>query len=92
MLLGLVLVLALWVLAGVAARAGVPAGRVVLAVVLGLVVIALGMTQRQLLVGSAHWVIRVLHLLVGLWAMGLGERLARGILERAPAAAGRAVA
>jgi hypothetical protein len=92
MLLGLVLVVALWVLAGVAARAGVPAGRVVFAAVLGLVVLALGMTQRQLLVGSAHWVIRVLHLLVGLWAMGLGERLARGILERSPATAGRAVA
>src|SRR5690348_6216321 len=79
MLLGLVLVLALWVLAGVAARAGVSAGFVALAIVWGLIVLALGMAQTKLMPGSAHWVIRVLHLLVGLAAMGLAERLAARI-------------
>ena len=85
MLLGLVLVLALWVLAGLAARAGVPLGLVALAVAWGLIVPALGLTQDQLLPGSAHWVIQVLHLLVGLGAIGQAEGLAARIKARRPA-------
>jgi hypothetical protein len=85
MLLGLVLVLALWVLAGLAARAGVPLGLVALAVAWGLIVPALGLTQDQLLPGSAHWVIQVLHLLVGLGAIGQAEGLAARIRARQPA-------
>src|SRR5437868_374269 len=74
-LIGLVLVLSLWALALLSARAGVPIGLVALALVWGLITIILGMTQTQLLPGSAHWVIRALHLVVGLVAMGLGETL-----------------
>ena len=37
------------------------------------------MTQTQLLPGSWHWVIQVLHLLLGLGAMGQGEGLAARI-------------
>src|ERR687885_1554993 len=85
MLLGLVLVLALWILAGLAARAGAPIGLVALAVVWGLIVPALGLTQTQLLPGSAHWVIQVLHLLVGLGAIGQAEALAARIKGRRPA-------
>ena len=76
MLLGLVLVLSLWVLAGLAARAGVPIGLVMLAVAWGLIVPALGLTQAQLLPGSAHWVIQVVHLLLGIGLLGLAENLA----------------
>ena len=76
MLLGIALVLLLWVQAALAARAGAGAGLVALAAVWGLVVVALGMTQTRLLPGDFHWVIRVLHLLVGLAAIGLAERLA----------------
>ena len=36
----------------------------------------LGLTQSQLLPGDAHWVVQVLHLLVGLVAMGLAQDLA----------------
>jgi hypothetical protein len=85
MLLGFVLVLSLWVLAGLAARAGVPMGLVALAVAWGLIVPALGLTQDQLLPGSAHWVIQVLHLLVGLGAIGQAEGLAARIKARQPA-------
>ena len=46
------------------------------AVVLGLIVIVIGLTQRDLLVGSAHVVIEVLHLLLGVGAVGLAESLA----------------
>src|SRR5262249_20583720 len=83
MLVGIVLVLSLWALAGLAAWAGVSRGLVALAIVWGLVVPILGLTQTQLLPNSAHWVIRVIHLLVGMGAMGLGERLA-GQVKRSP--------
>jgi hypothetical protein len=79
MLAGLVVVLSLWTLAGLAARAGAPIGLVALAVVWGLIVAILGMTQTQLLPGAAHWVIQVLHLLLGVGAIGQGEGLAARI-------------
>lgn len=75
-LLGILLVLALWTLAALAHRAGVPAGLVAGAAVLGLVVPIVGLTQRELLPGSAHWLIQVLHLLLGLGLLGLAENLA----------------
>ena len=37
----------------------------------------LGLTQALLLNGSAHWIVQVLHLLVGLGAIGLAEMLTR---------------
>jgi len=85
MALGLLLVLGLWALAALAALRGAPLGPVIGAVVLGLAVIALGMTQTQLLPGSAHWIIQVLHLLLGMGAMGLGERLGKQAAAPVPA-------
>ncbi len=79
MLLGFVLVLSLWTLAGLAARVGVQPGLVALAVVWGLIVPIVGMTQTQLLPGNAHWVIQVLHLLLGVGAIGQAEGLAARI-------------
>ena len=75
MLLGITLVLLLWTQAVLAARAGAGASLVALGLVWGLVV-ALGMMQNRLLPGEFHWVIKVLHLLVGLAAIGLADRLA----------------
>jgi asparagine N-glycosylation enzyme membrane subunit Stt3 len=87
MLLGVIVVLALWTLAGIAAKVGAPLPRVVMAVLWGFVVVALGMTQMQFFPGSLHWVIRVTHLLVGIGAMAQGERLARFALRFGVAAA-----
>lgn len=81
-LFGLVLVLSLWVLAFLAARAGLPPALVALTTAWGVIVLLLGLTQDQLLPGSAHVVIKVVHLLVGLSAIGLAERMARGIKGR----------
>jgi hypothetical protein len=75
-LLGILLALALWTLAALAFRAGVPAGMVAAAAVYGLLVVIVGLTQRELLVGSAHWVIEVIHLLLGIGLVGLAESLA----------------
>ncbi len=83
-LVGLILVLALWTLAGIAARAGVSLPFVAAAVVWGLVVPVFGLNQASLLTGDAHWLIRVLHLLVGLVAVGMGEGLAARIRRAEP--------
>jgi hypothetical protein len=75
-LIGILIVLGLWTQAVLAARAGVQPGMVAGAAVLGLIVIVVGLTQRELLPGSAHWVIQVLHLLLGIGAVGLADSLA----------------
>ncbi len=82
MLLGIALVLALWVLAVLAAVAGVNLGLVALAFVWGLVVPALGLTQTRMVPGGAHWIIQVLHLLVGIIAIALAQVLALRIIGR----------
>lgn len=79
MLLGFILVVLLWTMAGLATRARVNLGLIALAVVWSLIVPIFGMTQSRLFPGSMHWVIQVLHLLVGLGAMGISEALASRI-------------
>src|SRR5262245_29992683 len=79
MLLGLLLVVLLWSLAIMGARAHVPAGLVALAIAWGFVVPGLGLLQGELLPGDSHWVVQVLHLLVGMIGIGLAERLAARI-------------
>jgi hypothetical protein len=85
--IGFLLVFGLWTLAFLAARAGVRPPQVAMAAVWGLVVPVLGLTQTRLLVGSAHWLIEVLHLLVGIAAVGMAEGLAARIKERLAAVA-----
>jgi len=83
---GFVLVLSLWALAVLAALAGVSPAFVALAIAWGLLVPVFGMTQDRLLIGEAHWMITVLHLLMGLGAMAQAEGLAARIKSaRAPA-------
>src|SRR3954454_20241702 len=60
MLLGLLLVVLLWAMAGLAATRHAPIGMVAGAVVWGLIVLWLGLTQDSLLPGSMHWIIQVL--------------------------------
>lgn len=86
MLVGLILVLSLWTLAFLGARAAVPVGQVAVAFVWGLLVVLLGFTQDQILTGDAHWLVQVLHLLVGLAAIAMAEGLGVRI-RQAPAAA-----
>ncbi len=81
-LLGFILVLGLWTLAFVGARSGVPVGFVVVAFAWGLIAPLLGLTQTSLLTGDSHWVVQVIHLLVGLGAIGIAERLATMIKAR----------
>jgi hypothetical protein len=83
MLVGLLFVLCLWGLAGVGLRAGAPLGLAALVAGWGALVVALGLTQDSLLPGSSHWVVRLVHLLVGITAIGLAEVLGGRIRRQA---------
>ncbi|HEY3060999.1 MAG TPA: hypothetical protein VGL99_18705 [Chloroflexota bacterium] len=83
MLLGILLVLSLWALAILGWRGGAPVGLALGAIVWGLVVVWLGLNQDSLVPGDLHWLIRVLHLLVGLAAIGLAEMLGARIRRAA---------
>jgi hypothetical protein len=77
--LGFVLVIALLSLSFIAARSGASIGLVALAVVWGLVAPLVVELQVNLMSGNWHWVIQVIHLLIGLGAIALGEILAFAI-------------
>jgi uncharacterized membrane protein len=77
MLLGILTVAALWVI-GIA-QAFSPGGSWVtagLAVLIGAIVLWLGMIQTSLMTGNTHWVIQVLHLVLGVAAIGVGHMAA----------------
>lgn len=89
MVIGFVFVLSLWALAVLAGRAGASPAVAGVAIVVGLVLPILGLTQHGLLPGDAHWLIQVVHLLLGVVAIGLGEALGARI---GPAESGAASA
>jgi hypothetical protein len=72
-------VIGLLVLSGIGFAARIGPALPVAGIVLGLIVVWLGLNQTTLLVGSAHWIIQVLHLLAGLAAIGMAENLGRRI-------------
>ena len=77
MLLGFLAVGALWVI-GIA-QPFVPRGSWIVAscaVIVGAAMVAIGMMQSSLLVGRFHWVIQVIHLLLGLLTIGIGHMAA----------------
>jgi len=71
MILGQAFVVGLWLMALLCWRAGTPAGLAIVAIAWGFLVWWFGMAQRNLMLGDSHWVIRVVHLLIGMAAMGL---------------------
>jgi hypothetical protein len=75
--IGVVLVLTLWTIAAIAARSGVPAGTVTFAAGWGLLVVLLGLAQEDLVTGSWHWTIQVLHLAISMGAIWWGRRLVK---------------
>jgi len=74
MLLGLLVVLSLWIVGiGQAFSSGGSWPLACGAFLFGLLVIIVGMKQTSLLVGSFHWVIQVVHLLLGILAVEIGQ-------------------
>jgi len=73
---GVVFVLALWMLAVIALVQRRSAGLAAFAILWGLLVAAFGFMQLGILVGDYHWVVRVLHLVIGMASLPIAERLA----------------
>ena len=74
--LGFLVVISLWVL-GIAqgVRRGGSFGLALATFVVGFLVLLVGLFQTRWLTGSNHWVIQVIHLILGLSAIGLGEMI-----------------
>jgi hypothetical protein len=74
MLLGLLAVAALWVV-GFGQDFSTAGGWVIAACALGVggTLIFIGMTQTSLMVGAFHWVIQLVHLVLGLLVIGIGH-------------------
>jgi hypothetical protein len=77
MLFGILVMIALWVLGIVILTApkGRSVGLGIGALVLGIIAIIVGLNQQSWDQTSTHWIIQVIHLLIGLCAIGLGEAI-----------------
>lgn len=82
MTLGAIVAAALAILAvyAIAAHARVPIG--IMGLVWAVATFYVGIAQNQWLPGSAHWIVDVIHLLLGIGAIGLAEATA-GAINRA---------
>ena len=94
MLIGLLVSIGLGVLAVLASRTGARPAVTVVGVAWALVLPAFGVMHVGLLPGPWHWVIRILHLALGLGALGfadrLGEQVLRGVATRGSSVTGLA--
>jgi hypothetical protein len=82
---GTLIVLTLWMVAVMALVTGTRRGLASFGLLWGLALPAFGLGQAAVLVGSMHWVVRVVHLLMGLAAMALAGTLGQAILAAEPA-------
>ena len=80
--IGEVVVALLWILSGIGLRRGVPPALVLGGMFYGVIVLAFAFRMQMLLPGDAHEVIRVIHLLLGLGAIGMVEMIG-GRIKRA---------
>ena len=74
---GMTYVFLLWAIALIALAQRRSIKLALFAIVWGLVIAALGFTQQRLLIGDLHWIVRLVHLVIGLAAMPVAEKLAR---------------
>jgi hypothetical protein len=89
MFLGIAFVAVFWVIGAMAAMRGARIGVMIGTFVLGLVIALFGLFQTSILPGSGHWIIQIIHLLLGVSAIGFAEMIA-GRAQRGPAAGMRA--
>ncbi len=75
--LGFVFVALVIIEAFVAATSKVSLGLVVIAIVWALLLPVVGFGQRTVMVGGAHWLVRVFHLLFGVGIMGVAEMMGK---------------
>lgn len=73
--IGIIVVLSLWTLGIAQGLQGGSFGLSIATFVLGFLLVLVGLFQTRWLVDNYHWVIQVIHLLLGLSAIGLGETI-----------------
>ena len=73
---GVIYVVLLWMLAIIALVQRRSVKVALFGITWGFVIAALGFAQQGILIGDLHWIVRVVHLIVGLAAMPIAERLA----------------
>ncbi len=74
-LIGILVVLSLWTLGIVQGIQGGSFGLAMATFIVGFLLALVGLFQKQWLVGDNHWIIQVIHLLLGLSAIGLAEMI-----------------
>jgi hypothetical protein len=77
--IGVLFVISLWVLSFLGLKMGLSRSLIAFAFLWGLIVLAVGATQAMWLPGGWHWVIQVVHLLIGIVAMIFGALLHKRI-------------
>jgi hypothetical protein len=75
---GMLFVLVLWILAIMSLAGRRHIGWSLFAIAWGLVIAAVGFMQVGIMPGDYHWIIKVIHLIIGLAAMPLAEHLVKG--------------
>jgi hypothetical protein len=81
---GTLIVVTLWTDAVLALITRTRRGLALFGLVWGLALPAFGLGQAAVLVGSMHWIVRVVHLLMGLAAMAIAGTLGQAILAVVP--------
>ncbi len=73
--IGILVVLSLWTMGIVQGLQGGSVGLALATFFIGFLLTLFGLFQKGWLVGPSHWVIQVIHLLLGLSAIGLAEMI-----------------
>ena len=73
--IGILVVLSLWTLGIAQGLQGGSFGLALATFVIGFLLALVGLFQTRWLIGSNHWIIQVIHLLLGLSAIGLAETI-----------------
>jgi hypothetical protein len=88
MLVGVLFTVAYFGIVILAAREGLALGPGLFATAWGFILPTFGMIQSTILPGPMHWIVKLTHLLVGMVAMGVADRLLKGAQGEAREAAG----
>ena len=73
--IGILVVLSLWTLGIAQGLRGGSFGLALATFVVGFLLVLVGLFQTRWLIDSNHWIIQVIHLLLGLTAIGLAEMI-----------------
>jgi hypothetical protein len=73
--IGVLFVLSLWIIAIIALVQRRSPGLAAFGILWGVVVAGLGFMQQGILIGDLHWIVRVLHLAIGVAAMPIAEKI-----------------